>query len=183
MTNKKGFELAVSNLVVIILGIVLFGIGIMIVSKIIVTGEDYQAKVDSQTQEQMERAMDDGSIVTVPRTRITSKARETVLIPYGFWNEGVNPTKFRADAVITPTSINGIKYLKDITQHFYEGGIPGLNQFPRVKANEKVTGLFGIEVLENAPSGQYAVDIKIYNTEDTPASIYGQVKRVYILVP
>jgi len=73
-TSKKAVELSVNMLVVIILGIVLFGTGITIFYNTYNKVADFNDQVDTQTQNRLNALLDDGSpIVVLKNTQDASR--------------------------------------------------------------------------------------------------------------
>ncbi|MBU1200968.1 MAG: hypothetical protein KJ583_01485 [Nanoarchaeota archaeon] len=162
--NKKGFELAASFLVVIILSLVLFGAGMYIFTKIIKTSYDFKNDLDERTIEQLDQVMDDGSLVVVPRNRLNVERKKAGLFPYGFWNEGDVAATFDV-SVTDKNALSAVISGAPIT-------------YNAVKVNERVHGLISIQVPKTASKGQYAFDIEIKKGGNT----YGSIQRVYVLV-
>ena len=170
--NKKGFELSINMMVVIILSLVLFGAGIFIFAKIINTSQDFKDNLDERTIEQLDQVMDDGSLVVVPRNSLTVKRGESALFAYGFWNE--------EGGTILSAAVSNFNVLvddKDSTGWTREF----VNNYQNIKINERVHGLISIQVPKDALKGQYAFDIEI---EKNNVGLYGgSLKRIYVVVP
>lgn len=66
MLNTKGFQLSVSMLVVIILGLALLGIGFSIFFSAYNQTVDIKERVDSQTAQQLNNLLDTGEAVVIP---------------------------------------------------------------------------------------------------------------------
>jgi len=158
----KGFELSANILVVIILGIVLFGAGLFIFGKIVTTGQHVQNDVDARTQEQLERAMDDGSLVVVPINRVTVARGESARFAFGFYNSYSTQESFTI-SVTVPSGWNTANFVSNYND---------------IKANEKVSGLISIQVPKTASTGQNPITIEVKHGSST----YGSKQRVYVVV-
>ncbi|MGM5480538.1 MAG: hypothetical protein ACQESC_03700, partial [Nanobdellota archaeon] len=66
ISSKKGFQLSINMLVIIILGLVILGFGISMFSNAFSKTQDIRERVDSDTQRQLDSLLDDGSFIVVP---------------------------------------------------------------------------------------------------------------------
>lgn len=87
MRNKKGFQLSVNMLVVIILGIVILGMGLSIFFTIFNKGVDFREDMDEQTRMRLENLMDDGDPIVVGFTDKDGKRGSFVDFDIGINNE------------------------------------------------------------------------------------------------
>jgi len=161
--NKKGFELATNMLVVIILSLVLLGAGIAIFAKIVSVSQDIKTDLDQQTIEQLDIAMDDGSLIVVPRNRVTTNRGEVARFTIGFWNEGDN-----GDFTLNVTANSDINWKIVYVENYND-----------LETNKRAHALIGIGVPKETPKGQYTFDITIYKG----SNVYENKKRVSIVVP
>ena len=171
--NKKGFELAVNMLVVIILSLVLFGAGMFLFTKIIKEGTSIEASITERMQEQLNSAMNDGSIIVIPQQRITATPGNKAAFPLGFWNEFEE-----ADFELEVTSAPG--------WDSSDWSIAYISGYNAVKQNDRIHALIAINIPKVASKGQYAFDIKINHKLVTPPSVwndYGTLQRIYVVVP
>jgi len=169
--NNKGFQLSINMLVVIIMGIALFGLGMTLFAKIAKTGQDFQEDLNSRTQQELERAMDDGSLIVIPNSRVTTNRGEFARFAFGFRNEFAKDT-FTVN--IEQKDATNFPNANLVYQGTYE-----------LDTNEKATGLLAIKVDKNIPKGQYAFDIEIYNSSNAIGSekyYTGKKNRVYVIV-
>ncbi|MBC8501403.1 MAG: hypothetical protein ISS25_04790 [Nanoarchaeota archaeon] len=172
--DRKGFQIAVNFLVVIILSLVLFGAGMVIFTKIIDKGTDFQAKITDRMQEQLNAAMDDGSVIVVQPQRVNGKRGKSVLFTVGFWNEFPNEYNFKV-VVSDKDGLSGaMNYFTD--------------PYPDTQPNQRQHALISIDIPKNSVSGQYAFDVEVQYKGDAtnpPANWerYDKPKRIYVVVP
>lgn len=167
MDRKGGLQLSINFLVVIILSIVLFGIGLTIFYQVIEIGAKVQLDIDEQTQAQLDRALDDGGIVIIPRKVVEVTGGEVAYITFGFINEGEIAT-FSLDVE------------SDDTEHFPQNAqtLVYYKNYDDVGMNQRVYGRIGIVANKNVPVGQYGFSIDI-KKETAP---YGGHHKAYVYV-
>ncbi|MFH1590123.1 MAG: hypothetical protein ABIB43_06160, partial [archaeon] len=69
--DKKGFELSINMLVVIILSLAILGMGYMIFNTILTQANELNLKMSDNAKEQLFKALDDGSTIFIPEKDIT----------------------------------------------------------------------------------------------------------------
>ncbi|MFC2134060.1 hypothetical protein ACFLTH_05530 [Bacteroidota bacterium] len=172
--NRKGIELSVNFLVVIILSLVLFGAGMFIFAKIINVSSETETKVSENIQMQLDAAMDNGGLVVIPRQRVTAASGEAAVFPLGFWN-GLGGTK---SFVLSVDAKNNTAFNDN-------GGTPGghisyISDYANLQINERAHSLIAINVPKGTTEGQYAFDISIKYDGD---KLYtDRIYRIYVLV-
>ncbi|MAE13503.1 hypothetical protein CMO92_02980 [Candidatus Woesearchaeota archaeon] len=92
--NKKGIQLSVNFLVVIILGLVILGLGMSLFYKLIGSATTTVQEVDRQTQERLERMMVGGNLVVVSDTTKAVETGEYADFFVGITNELADTTEF-----------------------------------------------------------------------------------------
>ncbi len=85
--NKRGFELSVNFLVIIILSIAMLGVGMMLFYKIMNVSDNIRTDLDQQTLDRLNRAMDDGSLIYIPDVTKTTTYGEYAYFGLGIRNE------------------------------------------------------------------------------------------------
>lgn len=173
--NKKGIQLSINFLVVMILSLVLFGSGMFIFSKIMSEGAKIQQDLDSQTLSQLDALMDDGSLIVFPRERITINRGDAGTLPLGILNE-LSEGSFHIELSASGSNPSGDFELSDI-------GV--LADYDGIETNEKIHALIIISVPKNAAKGQYAFNVDVNYKKDGTVSWeeYSTKKRFYVVVP
>ena len=87
--NNKGVELAINQVVMMIIGIVILGLGLAFVGKIISTSEQQLEGVDARMVRQLEEALDSGAVVQIPLNIQTSSAKDMSMFNLGILNDPV----------------------------------------------------------------------------------------------
>lgn len=94
MPNKKGIELAISTLVIMIISILLFGLSIYLVKQMFSGATQISDTLDKQTQLEIERLMkQENSIVSIPYASKKAAKGGMLQFPIGIRNTG-NDAKF-----------------------------------------------------------------------------------------
>lgn len=85
--SKKGFELSVTFLVILIISIVLFSSGIFLIRKFFSITGDVEERVAAQTQKEIERRLlEAGEKVSIPQNRKSAKIGDAVTFGLGILN-------------------------------------------------------------------------------------------------
>ncbi len=92
--SKKGFQMSINMIVVLILGIVILGIGISIFSSGFKEVVKLKQNVDSQSAQRINSLLDDGSIIVVPFANKDGKRGGYVDFDLGISNELGSSYKF-----------------------------------------------------------------------------------------
>ncbi|MFH1649808.1 MAG: hypothetical protein ABIA93_04625 [Candidatus Woesearchaeota archaeon] len=85
--NRKGIELSVNFLVVLILGIVIFGAGIMLFYTVFDKAKDYDRKVTDQMEERLNSLMDQGQMVAVLDATQRAAPKQPAVYALGITNK------------------------------------------------------------------------------------------------
>lgn len=85
--NKKAMELSINMIVVIILGLAMLGVGFSIFYKTYNKTIDVKERVDTQTQEQLNRLLDTGEAVVIPFNSKEASRGDYVDFDIGLSNE------------------------------------------------------------------------------------------------
>ena len=165
--NRRGIELSINFIVMLILGIASFAGGMMFLGKFFGHAQEMRSSLDSQTERQIEKLLDSGSPVVLP---ISSK--EILRNEFGTFGLGVM-AKFRGTYTITVTQ--GDAFAKDkqrITWNIDDWNIqPAKSQSKVLEKNEKGKFLIGMTVPRSASKGTYIFIVTTkYDDPTTPAN-------------
>ncbi len=106
MRNKKGIELSINMLVVIILGIVILGAGLSIFYKSVHDVGAFRDKVDSQTSARLDALLDDGSPIVILRNNLDGKRGEGVTFSMAINNNLLSTKQFTVHTSYAGTTAN-----------------------------------------------------------------------------
>lgn len=96
LSSRKGIQLSINMLVVIILGVVLLGMGIMLVTSMVDKGQSYSDEVDQQLMDQLRKSQfSDGRLVAVLSPQKEVSSGDTAYFVLGFRNNEDQPRNFR----------------------------------------------------------------------------------------
>lgn len=196
MKSKKGFQLSINMLVVIILGLVILGIGASIFFSAYSKVTKLRSDVDQQTASRINSLLDDGSLIVIPFSSKDGKRGDYVDFDMGINNELGNTykfsvlityagstAKFSGGVPFTPIGINDLSNylsggLKDICTNSNPDrcGTDWVMKFDNrylkkdfeIKNNERE--LIPIRIVipkKNIPKGQYIFNVDVcYNMTD-----------------
>ena len=185
--NKRGVQLSVNFIVMLFIAIVVFGFAITLSYRLYRGSTEMTVKIDQQTEMRMEALLDDGSMVVIPF--------EKKIIPRGkfaVFGVGVLNVLNRGDAddfKIKITTITGfdkdgviISNPESYITLLYETNIINIPN------NDKHKFAIGVEMVKNAPSGTYILDLKVLYDEDpvdgNVVDAYDKpLYKLYIIVP
>ena len=87
MNGKQGMELSINMIVVVVLGIVVLGMGIAIFNQGFSKAVELKDDVSQQTKVQLNRLLDDGSLIVVPFANKEGKRGDPVYFDVAIANE------------------------------------------------------------------------------------------------
>ena len=177
---KKGFELSISVLVTIIIGIVLLVSGIVLLNKFISGSLDIKNQLDERTEQQLSDLMESGESVAIPFNTATIKRGDSKVVGLGIVNLEESTAAFsvsivlskaydKNDAEMTPTNFDINKWV------LYDG-----DKTLASKEQARMAILFMVP--NNGESGTYVFDVQV-NAHDQPQPYGGGIKKVNIIVP
>jgi hypothetical protein len=160
--NKKGIELSINFIVMLILAIAVFAGGLVFTSKFFSHAEKVRGSLDSQTERQIEKLLDSGSPVVIPinTKEIHKKNHDTFGVgvladtngKYSLHTEFADA--FRKDKSDIDTDANSWIIQPDQDQD--------------LEKNEKGKFLVGIEVPKDAEKGTYIFRVTVELIADIP---------------
>ena len=164
LKNKRGIELSINFIVMLILAIATFAGGMMFLGKFFTNAQTMRATLDSQTDQQIEKLLDTGSLVVLP---ITTK--EIFRNKFGTFGVGVlaDPIASTGNYVVTVTQESAYENNPSKTEiTSFKGGTdwsiqPSRTQEKDLKKNEKGKFLIGVTVPSGAKKGTYIFKITV----------------------
>ena len=181
MINKKAIELSMNFIVILILSIVIFGFGIVFISKLSSQANELQELTISDLDERIGELVCEGSDrVCIGIDRKIIKRKEFKV--FGIKLLNIIDSQF-FDITIEPSSPKG--YKKDKTP--IESTSPSLTINPNqrsdyIEKNEEKSIGIGIQVPPNAVSGTYIFNVKIQQTTQAGKQ-YVPIQKLYVDVP
>jgi len=162
LKNRKGIELSINFIVMLILAIAVFAGGLVFASKFFSHAEDVRGSLDSQTERQLEKLLDSGSPVVLPISSkeifrnkfdtfglgVMAKYPGTYTMSIKFkdaFEKGTN------DRILGLSETGMLSWLK----------IPADGYSQKLEKNEKGKYLIGVQVPQAAESGTYIFEIGV----------------------
>ena len=177
MSDRKGIELSLNFIIILVLSIIIFGFGIRFISKLSAQATELQEITTSELDERIGNLVCEGSErvcigidrKTIRRTKFDVFGMKLINIL-----EGQN-----FDIIVSRPSPSG--YTKNKQPIDADGLIwnPKARSVLIDKNEEKILGI-GVQVPANAVSGTYIFDVKIQTADGKP---YSSTQKLYVDVP
>ena len=177
--NKRGIELSVNFLVIIILGIVILAGGITLIYKVFAGSTQLTDRVSDQQAAELDRIMSQGQLVATATTTKTIKRGDFDIFAIGINNEIGEDMDFYVRLNTTVPNDLGASFS-------IAGGKTLLNPGPLTIKNNAYEHIgIGISVPKNVSRGTYILGVNVCNSTIGPADCdqYGSPKRLYVVVP
>ncbi len=156
LKNKRGIELSINFIVMLILAIAVFAGGLLFTSKFFGHAEKVRSNLDAQTEKQIEKLLDSGSPVVIP---ISNKdINRNKFDTFGVGVLAQYPGKYVLDA-----QYSGKAYERDKTPITANAGewlqVP--EKELELKKNDKGKYLIGVSVPSDAQRGTYIFNARV----------------------
>lgn len=186
--NKKGLELSVNFIVMLILAVVVFGFGLYFIGKLFAETGEIQRELDRDTEKNIERMLDRGEMAAFPITSKEIKHTEVAIFGLGVMNVNDAPTEFNVEIECTAAIDKREEEIK------INGCTPGAWTFDydkftvnifeiapfRLEKNEKKIIPIAIQVPKGKQDGTYGFTVTV---KDGSGAIYGGApKNIYVTV-
>lgn len=171
--NKKGIEMTISFIVMLILAIAVLAGSLILIDKFFRSAQETKESIDSQTSSQIRSMLVGGAKVAIPVNRIETNRGELITFGVGILNvltSGTDSDDFEIYADPCEADIAGTTYSIDPKN---------IHQDANVKKNDQKIFLVGYDIERNTPRGTYICNI--YVTQG--GSDYAEAKyKAYIVV-
>jgi hypothetical protein len=162
--NKKGIELSINFIVLLILAMAMFGGGLLFVSKFFSKATSIKGSLDTQTERQIEAMLDSGSAFVIPIHTKEGDRGEFVKYGIGLYNDG------RSSSEQFSISVNfDSAFAKTTKLPLCSGGCPA-DAMPQIKPSnvqtiqilpdQKQTFLVLFEIPPRTQSGTYIYTVE-----------------------
>jgi hypothetical protein len=185
MKSKKGIELSINFIVVIILSMVILGSGLYLVRSFFSNTVELKAQLDEQTKSKIVELLTYGDMTALPFNRKTINLEERAVFGLGILNINTYDGNFsvRIDAFNAYDKNNIIIpwFVHDNVNNDFKEENRWLkyDKAPfKVKAHEQAEIPILVNVPKNATKGVYTFDVTVY--QDT--SPYGNKNRMFVEV-
>lgn len=180
ITMKKGMELSINMLVVIILGIFILSAGFIFLNKIVNTNEELLKSIDQDTQTKIENSLSRGELVAIPNNVRNARFKVPEYFGIGIKNKLTREYEFKVIA-----ELNNV-ILPDGTEDTNIIVIPFMNDESFTLApNEAKTDIpLSITIPEGSPKGTYIfnIDVQYNNVSQTPSWITYKLKQIRLTI-
>ncbi|MBW2997055.1 hypothetical protein KY349_01800 [Candidatus Woesearchaeota archaeon] len=165
-SNKRGIELSINFIVMLVLAIAVFAGGLVFASKFFGHAEKVRGNLESQTERQIEKLLDSGSPVVMP---ISTK--EVFRNKFETFGLGVL-ARFSGKYTVSIDFDQAFKKDKSqITNIYAQDWIQLPTSEMVLQKNEKGKFLIGIQVPDDAEKGTYIFKVKVsYEDLENPTN-------------
>ena len=194
LRKKAAVELSAGFLVILILSLVIFGIGIMLVSQIFTSAETLKQNLDEQTAAEIRNTLKDNSLVSLPFNRLEIKRKAYDVTGIGILNKLGSTKLFYVSVECNAALGKGDVVLCDEDGgKMCDGeGAPGCGLWVTADSegvsldhNEDTVSDMFIHIPADAPSGNYVFNVKVCYERSCKeqGQLYGTLKKLYVNVP
>ena len=174
--NKKGIELSINFIVVLIIAVAVFSMGLVFLRLIITQGDKMKDQITKETEKEIEKMLLGGEKVAIPKSTKTVDAGDSVSFAIGILNVKGSDKTFTIEAYAGPAytdSKTSIQKLDEI------GGIIDTPAPFGIENNEHEARRVFVIVPGSAIKGTYVVNIDV----KVDGSLYdGYTHKLYIKV-
>ncbi len=186
--NKKGMELSINFIVMLIFAIVIFTFGIVFARNFFSQAQDRTGEITSQTKDTIRNLIlqQNSQVAIYPDTLTLSRGEEEV-VGVGVINTG-NVATFKIIIDKTPANCKLVDKQGDVQNcgNPKEGVYPFYDtvSVSVAKSDELYVPIKFIVKKDNSPSGKYIFTLKVMRTENNKETSYGLGNyKVYVNVP
>lgn len=188
MNRKGAIQLSAGFLVILLLSLVVFGIGLTLMTKIFMGAEDIKNNLDAKTATQIRHSLKGSNIVSLPFNRLTVARKKHDIAGVGILNKlgmsstfsvhvTCNAALSHDDVVVCDESSggDGCNFCDDWTI----SDIDGIS----LENNEDMVSDVLVAIPSDAETGRYVFNVEVRCTAPNTCSPYGSVKKLYVTVP
>lgn len=182
--NKKGFELSINMLVVIILSLAMLGLGVMLITQFFHQSLDIQKRISEQEEDQINSMLNRGERVALPINIKTIPRGEVNVFGLGVLNILDNTTTFEIEIDFQNMKVfdkQGTDLLQsDTGAEINKVAIISEREEISLKPNEQGLVNIFIKVDKAAPRGTYIYPVRL---KQKNGQYYGNPVKFTIVVP
>lgn len=176
--NKKGMELSINMLVVIIISLVVLGGGVGLLFKFMGQADELQKDLDSRTKEELRRLLiDQGKQVAISLRTTTVQRGDNFIFGIGILNTGGVGEQFNMEVELSKATD---EQQQDITTIIDASGWYLYNNRPfLIRENEHFSGSLLVSPPKDATPGQYIFKARVYQEDGQQ---YGNTQNMVVKV-
>ena len=181
--SKKGIELSVNFIVMVILGLVLFAMGLYLLSQAINVGKEMTDVIDDQHKKEIESLLMQGEKVTIPFDRVNLHVGEHNVFGLGILNE-IDGAPMTFTVTLSPgvaVDSLGKTIPGPLTNKV---ALPFTSKDYTIRHNDQEIISLPVKILKGAPRGTYTVHVKVECDPDCggtpPVTQYDTTKIIYL---
>lgn len=185
INKKASINLAMSTIVIVIIGMVMLTSGILLMQSFISGAEEIKDQLDAQTEAELETLLlDQGAKVALPLHTVVLEAGEDHIFGLGILN--IDSTLYNEEFVIDITlsklidedsfEVEGVDETEILSWLLYN------TDTLIIEENEHKSEVLHVGVPEDAYKGTYIFNVYVYYDGDSGSTKYDSVKKLYVTV-
>jgi len=186
---KKGFELSVNFIVILIISIVVFGFGLRFAYTMFSSAHETVAIFDEQMQKEVENSLYQGNIVAIPVNQKEMRIRDTETFGLGILNQ-LGETKYFKVFIDFATAVDehGEVFSEDILNNVnVEDWTFEESPVYQLKDNEHKIMPLAFSVPLGTKKGTYVFNVGVYHSDSedvgkTEDNLYDTIHQIRIIV-
>ncbi|MFC1728607.1 hypothetical protein ACFLZ7_04040 [Nanoarchaeota archaeon] len=178
MKSKKGMQLSINFIVILIIAIAVFGFGITFVGKFFEGASQLKENLDADTEKRIESLLNTGEQVAIPINSKTIEIGKSDVFGVGVLNVLGSTQEFKINIVCTSAFGKGNEDLKSLCLNPEEQGWVFNNQVSAtIPNNEQEVFPILFQVPQGTKSGTYIFTITVVDESD---KIYDVPRKIYV---
>ena len=195
--KKKGLELSINFLIIVIISIVILVMGVAFFRTLLKGAQDIKENYDQRTEEELENLLTQGERVAIPFPRQDARKGDTIVFGLGIYNAIGHNWDFKVN-VQCSTAFDGKTELPTACSDVFGVGKDGeiiynTNDLP-IKNNERHKMPIAIYFPGSAEVGTYIFNVCVCQQETAPVdcddcisgslpgNLYESVHKIYVTV-
>ena len=179
LKSKKGIELSINFIVMLIITLAVFGMGLVLANKFFGQAKDIQRDLDTKTEQEILNILDTGERVSIPINQKTINRGKSEVFGLGILNVIGEKSSFSAE-------IKAGIYIPEGSTSSQPWPTPNplyREDFSRdIANNERVVFSIPVSIPKGTPNGRYVIDVTVTcNDPDQSCSNYGK-QKIYVTV-
>lgn len=179
--NKKGMELSINFIVMLILTLAVFSLGVVFVNNLFEKTEKIKLDMDANTEKQVENLLSQGQIVAVPLASKTVEAGSVAVFALGVVNTieaDEYPTQFKVDV----SCFSCVKENDERCSCSDDVFAAKISDF-ELNKNAKKSMPIGIVTNKKAERASYGFLVKVlYFNSAGDEAVHGTSKPIYVTI-
>lgn len=185
LNKKASINLAMSTIVMVIIGMVMLTSGIILMQSFISGAEEIKSQLDAQTESELERLLiDQGKKVALPLHTVILEAGEDHIFGLGILNidSTLYGESFSIDITLSKLIDENSLEIESVDEAETVSWLLYNTDVLTIEENEHKSEAIYIGVPEDAYKGTYIYNVYVYYDGTSGSTKYDSVKKLYVTV-